>query len=85
MCHARAIRERKRERESIQQEIHFFSKSFDNIFLNYISTLKYCYSFTNSIFLQILILHYYRNENTNIKKLTKKQLHKIKRNNTNND
>ena len=33
-------RERERQRESIQQEINFFCKSF----LNYISTLKYCYS-----------------------------------------
>ena len=29
---------------SIQQEINFFVKAFDNVFLNYISTLKYCYS-----------------------------------------
>ena len=34
------VAERERQRESIQQEINFFCKSF----LNYISTLKYCYS-----------------------------------------
>ena len=36
-------RERETERESIQQEIIFFVKAFDNVFLNYISTLKYYY------------------------------------------
>ena len=73
---------------SIQQEINFFSKSFRERLsqLNiYIKILLQLSNLQIALFLQILIFHYYRNGNTIIKKLTKRQLHITKRNNTNND
>ena len=73
---------------SIQQEINFFCKSFRQRLSQlhiYIKILLQLSNLQIIFFLQILIFHYYRNGNTNIKKLTKRQLHKTKRNNTNND
>ena len=63
-----------RERESIQQEINFISKSFWQCFYQLHIYIKILLQLSNLYFLQILIFHYYRNGNTNIKKLTKRQL-----------
>ena len=48
------------------------------IYLGYISAIKYTATVSNLqiVFLQVSIFHYYRNGNTNIKKLTKRYLWK---------
>ena len=62
------------ERESIQQEINFISKSFWQCFYQLHICIKILLQLSNLYFSQILIFHYYRNGNTNIKKLAKRQL-----------
>ena len=58
------------ERESIQQEINFICKSFRQRLyqLHIYNKILIQSSNLQIVFLQILIFHYYRNSNTNIKK-----------------
>ena len=69
-------RDRERQGESIQQEINFLCKSFRQRLyqLHIYNKILLQSSNLQILFLQILIFDYYRNGNTNMKKLTKRQL-----------
>ena len=69
-------REKDTDRQSIQQEIYFVCKSLRQYLYQLHTYNKILLQLSNLqiVFLQILIFHYYRNGNTNIKKLKKKQL-----------